>query len=249
MIALKTARELVCMKDAGRISAEALLIAGEHCKPGVSTYEIDRAVHDYIVAQGATPSFLHYNGFPASSCISVNDTVIHGIPNRKTILKEGDIVSVDVGACYHGYHGDNAFTFPVGDISPEATKLLEITQQGLAAAIAVATVGNRIGDVSHAVETVAAPGGYGIVREFVGHGVGKQLHEEPEVPNFGKAGHGVRLVAGMVIAIEPMINQTGAQVKQMPDGWTVKTADGGLSAHFEHTVAITKDGPLVLTKA
>lgn len=249
MIALKTARELVCMKDAGRISAEALLVAGEHCKPGVSTYEIDRAVHDYIVAQGATPSFLHYNGFPASSCISVNDTVIHGIPNRKTILKEGDIVSVDVGACYHGYHGDNAFTFPVGDISPEATKLLEITQQGLAAAIAVATVGNRIGDVSHAVETVAAPGGYGIVREFVGHGVGKQLHEEPEVPNFGKAGHGVRLVAGMVIAIEPMINQTGAQVKQMPDGWTVKTADGGLSAHFEHTVAITKDGPLVLTKA
>ena len=249
MIALKTARELVCMKDAGRISAEALLIAGEHCKPGVSTYEIDRAVHDYIVAQGATPSFLHYNGFPASSCISVNDTVIHGIPNRKTILKEGDIVSVDVGACYHGYHGDNAFTFPVGDISPEATKLLEITQQGLAAAIAVATVGNRIGDVSHAVEAVAAPGGYGIVREFVGHGVGKQLHEEPEVPNFGKAGHGVRLVAGMVIAIEPMINQTSAQVKQMPDGWTVKTADGGLSAHFEHTVAITKDGPLVLTKA
>lgn len=249
MIALKTARELVCMKDAGRISAEALLVAREHCKPGVSTYEIDCAVHDYIVAQGATPSFLHYNGFPASSCISVNDTVIHGIPNRKTILKEGDIVSVDVGACYHGYHGDNAFTFPVGDISPEATKLLEITQQGLAAAIAVATVGNRIGDVSHAVETVAAPGGYGIVREFVGHGVGKQLHEEPEVPNFGKAGHGVRLVAGMVIAIEPMINQTGAQVKQMPDGWTVKTADGGLSAHFEHTVAITKDGPLVLTKA
>ena len=249
MIALKTARELVCMKDAGRISVEALLVAGEHCKPGVSTYEIDRAVHDYIVAQGATPSFLHYNGFPASSCISVNDTVIHGIPSRKTILKEGDIVSVDVGACYHGYHGDNAFTFSVGDISPAATGLLEITQQGLAAAIAAATVGNRIGDVSHAVETVVAPCNYGIVREFVGHGVGKQLHEEPEVPNFGKAGHGVRLVAGMVIAIEPMINQTGAQVKKMPDGWTVKTADGGLSAHFEHTVAITKDGPLVLTKA
>lgn len=249
MIVLKTAKELVCMKDAGKISAEALSVAGEHCKPGVSTYEIDRAVHNYIISQGATPSFLNYNGFPASSCISVNDTVIHGIPSKKIVLKEGDIVSVDVGACYHGYHGDNAYTFSVGNISPQAAALLDITQKGLAAGIEAATVGNRVGDVSHSVEAVVSPEGYGIVREFVGHGVGKHLHEEPEVPNFGKAGHGVRLVAGMVIAIEPMINSGGDKVKSMPDGWTVKTADGGLSAHFEHTVAITKDGPLILTKA
>lgn len=247
MIALKTAKELVCMKDAGRISAEALLVAGEHCKPGISTYEINRAVHDYIVAQGAVPSFLHYNGFPASACISVNDTVIHGIPSHDIILKEGDIVSVDVGALYHGYHGDNAYTFPVGKISEEAKTLLAITQKSLEAGIVSAVVGNRIGDVSHAVEETA--NGYGIVREFVGHGVGQNLHEDPEVPNYGKAGHGPRLVAGMVIAIEPMINQYGGQVESMPDGWTVKTVDGGLSAHFEHTVAITKDGPLILTKA
>lgn len=249
MISLKTARELSYMKDAGKISAEALLVAGEFCKAGVTTYEIDKAVHDYIISQKAVPSFLNYNGFPASACISVNDVVIHGIPSRSTVLKDGDIVSVDVGAYYNGYHGDNAYTFCVGEVSDEAKKLLDVTKKGLYAAVEVAVPGNRIGDVSSAVENTVAPCGYGIVRQFVGHGVGKNLHEDPEVPNFGKAGRGARLMAGMVIAIEPMINQYSEEVDVMPDGWTVKTVDGGLSAHFEHTIAITNDGPLILTKA
>lgn len=249
MISLKTARELSRMKDAGKISAEALLVAGELCKSGVTTYEIDRAVHDYIISQKAVPSFLNYNGFPASACISVNNVVIHGIPSRSTILKDGDIVSIDVGAYYNGYHGDNAYTFCVGEVSDEAKKLLDATQKGLYAAIEAAVPGNRVGDVSSAVENTVAPYGYGIVRQFVGHGIGKNLHEDPEVPNFGKAGRGARLMAGMVIAIEPMINQYSEEVDVMSDGWTVKTVDGGLSAHCEHTVAITNDGPLILTKA
>lgn len=249
MIALKTARELDLMREAGAISAQALLVAGEYCKPGVSTKEIDTKVREFILSKGAKPSFLHYNGFPASACISVNDTVIHGIPSKKEILKEGDVVSVDVGAYYKGYHGDNAYTFAVGQISEQAKQLLEATEQSLYEAIKVAVPGNRIGDVSHAVENYVSKFGYGIVRQYVGHGVGANLHESPDVPNFGKPGHGVRLVPGMVIAIEPMINLKGDAVKAQPDGWTVKTVSGSYSAHFEHTIAITKDGPVILTKA
>lgn len=249
MVALKTARELALMREAGQISAQALEVAGQHCKPGVSTKDIDNAIHKFITSKGATPSFLNYNGFPASACISVNDTVIHGIPSKKIILKEGDIVSVDVGAFYKGYHGDNAYTFPVGEISKEAEQLLRETNQSLYKAIEVAVPGNRIGDIGNAVQQHVSQFDFGIVREFVGHGVGTQLHESPEVPNFGKSGHGVRLVAGMVIAIEPMINVKGDNVNMLSDGWTVKTASGSLSAHFEHTVAITNDGPVILTKA
>lgn len=248
MVALKTARELEFMRQAGQISAQALAVAGEYCKPGISTKEIDTAIHEFILSKGAKPNFLHYNGFPASACISVNDTVIHGIPSKKQVLKEGDIVSVDVGACYNGYHGDNAYTFPVGEISEEASQLLRITRQSLDEAIQAAVPGNRIGDVGYAVECCVLPHGYGIVREFVGHGIGTQMHESPEVPNFGKPGHGVRLLPGMVIAIEPMINGKGDRVKMLSDGWTIKTASGSLSAHFENTVAITKDGPVILTK-
>lgn len=249
MIALKTAKELEQMRAAGRISAEALLVAGEHCEPGVSTKDVDNAVRKYILSQGAKPSFLHYNGFPASACISVNDTVIHGIPSKNEILKEGDVVSVDVGAYYQGFHGDNAYTFRVGQVSEEADQLLRATEQSLYEAIKLAVPGNRIGDLGHAVEQYVSQYGYGVIREYVGHGVGRELHESPEVPNYGKPGHGVRLVPGMVIAIEPMINLKGDRVKVLSDGWTVKTVSGSLSAHFEHTIAITKDVPIILTKA
>lgn len=248
MINLRTQREIVKLQDAAKISAQALLVAGELCKPGVTTWEIDKAVEKFIVSQKAEPSFLNYQGFPASSCISVNDTVIHGIPSRDIVLKSGDIVSVDVGAFYNGYHGDNAYTFKVGEVSEELEKLLETTQNSLYSGISQAIVGNRIGDISSAVEKTVEVCGYGVVREFVGHGVGKNLHEDPEVPNFGMAGKGPRLAAGMVIAIEPMINQGSGDVVRLDDGWTIKTADGSPSAHFEHTVLISKSGPVILTK-
>lgn len=248
MVSLKTVRELEIMREAGQISAQALEVAGSHCKPGVSTKEIDTAVREFILSKGATPSFLNYNGFPASACISVNDTVIHGIPSKKVILKDGDIVSVDIGAYFKGYHGDNAYTFPVGKISDEADQLLRETKNSLFEAIKAAVPGNRVGDIGNAVQTHVSQFDYGIVREYVGHGVGVKLHESPEVPNFGQSNHGVRLVAGMVIAIEPMINIKGDRVNLLTDGWTVKTASGSLSAHFENTVAITKDGPVILTK-
>ena len=248
MINLRTQREIVKLQDAAKISAQALLVAGELCKPGVTTWEIDKAVEKFIVSQKAEPSFLNYQGFPASSCISVNDTVIHGIPSRDIVLKSGDIVSVDVGAFYNGYHGDNAYTFKVGEVSEELEKLLETTQNSLYSGISQAIVGNRIGDISSAVEKTVEVCGYGVVREFVGHGVGKNLHEDPEVPNFGMAGKGPRLAAGMVIAIEPMINQGSGDIVRLDDGWTIKTADGSPSAHFEHTVLISKSGPVILTK-
>ena len=208
--------------------------------------EIDRKIHDFITKSGATPSFLNYMGYPASACISVNDVVIHGIPSDYH-LKEGDIVSIDVGAYYQGFHGDNAYTFIVGDTSEETKSLLKETQVSLMKGIEQAVVGNRIGDISHAVENHVSQFGYGIVRQFVGHGVGKHLHEDPEVPNFGRPGRGPRLVEGMTIAIEPMINLKGDGVKVMPDGWTTKTVSGSVSAHFEHTIAITKNGPVILT--
>ena len=247
MIVLKTTRELSLMKEACRISAGALRVAGEAVKPGVSTWEIDRIAYDYIKRQGAEPNFLHLYGFPATACISVNDEIIHGIPSKTRILREGDIVSIDLGAKIHGYNGDNAATFACGKISDEAQRLMDTTRESLYEAIKMAVPGNKIGDIASTVQRYCEARGYGVVREYTGHGVGKELHEDPSVPNYGTAGRGVRLVPGMTIAIEPMINQGTAAIKQLSDGWTVKTKDGRLSAHFEHTVAITKQGPVILT--
>ena len=248
MIVLKTARELLLMREACRISAGALRVAGEAVRPGISTWEIDRIAYNYIKSQGAEPNFLGLYGFPATACISINDEVIHGIPSKTRILKEGDIVSIDLGAKKNGFNGDNAATFAVGNISEEARKLMDVTRESLYEAIKAAVPGNKIGDIAFAVQSYCESHGYGVVREYTGHGVGKELHEDPSVPNYGKAGRGVRLIPGMTLAIEPMINEGTASVKVMPDGWTVKTRDAKLSAHFEHTVAITADGPVILTK-
>ena len=247
MVILKTKNELQLMQKAGAVTAGALHAGGAAVKPGVTTKEIDKIIHDYIVSHGATPSFLGYAGFPASACISVNDEVIHGIPGNR-VLKEGDIVSIDVGAKLNGYHGDSAYTFTCGNVDPETQKLLDGTRKSLENAIAKAVVGNRLGDISYAVQSTVEPMGLSVVREYVGHGVGRDLHEAPEVPNYGTAGRGIRLAAGMVLAIEPMINAGTWAVKVLDDGWTVKTRDGKMSAHFEHTVAITQNGPLILTK-
>ena len=248
MIVLKSSRELELMKEACQISAEALLVAGEAVKPGVSTKEIDEIAYKFIKKHGATPNFLNYGGFPATACISINDEVIHGIPSHKRRIAEGDIVSVDVGAYYNGFHGDTCATFGVGKISDEAQALLDVTQESLYEGIKAAQVGARLGDVSHAVEEYCASRGYGIVRNYCGHGIGRDLHESPEVPNYGKPGHGPRLVAGMTFCIEPMINAKGDGVRVLRDGWTVITASGSLSAHFEHAIAITPDGPVILTQ-
>ena len=248
MIVLKTNHELALMKEACRISAGALRVAGEAVKPGVSTWEIDQIAYEYIKSQGAEPNFLHLYGFPATACISINDEIIHGIPSKERILKEGDIVSIDLGAKVHGYNGDNAATFACGKISGQAQRLMDTTKESLYKAIEMAVPGNKIGDIAWAVQDYCEQRGYGVVREYTGHGVGRELHEDPSVPNYGKAGRGVRLLPGMTLAIEPMINEGTAAIRQMPDGWTVKTADHKLSAHFEHTVAITNDGPVILTK-
>ncbi len=247
MIQLKNSAQIEQMKRAGRITGEALLVAEEHVRPGVSTWELDRAIHQYIVKCGATPSFLGYSGFPGSACISVNDEVIHGIPTKKRILEEGDIVKVDVGAFIGGFHGDSARTFPVGSVSENARRLIEATKESFYRGLSQTLVGYRIGDIGAAVDACARQYGYSVVRRYVGHGVGHELHEAPEVPNFGTPGRGARLYAGMVIAIEPMVNEGVCEVREMADGWTVKTADGKLSAHYEHTVAILDDGPLLLT--
>ena len=248
MIVLKTARELKMMREAGRISAKALQLVGEAVEPGVSTYDLDKVAYDYIKSQGATPGFLNYSGFPASACISINNEVIHGIPSKRRLVHAGDIVSVDLGAVFEGYNGDNAATFAAGDVSPEAERLMAVTEESLYEGIKMAQVGGRIGDIGAAIQGYVQARGYSVVRQFVGHGVGASLHEAPEVPNYGHSGHGVRLMAGMTLAIEPMINQKGPEVITRPDGWTVVTADGGLSAHFEHSVAITGDGPVILTR-
>ena len=242
MVTLKNASEIRVMSDACRISAQALKVAGEYMHPGVSTKEIDEAIRKYIVSTGAKPNFLGYGGFPASACISINDEVIHGIPSKKRILHDGDIVSVDVGAFYNGFNGDNAYTFAVGEISDEAKALLRVTEECLYKGIEAAKPGNRIGDIGHAVQSHAESFGYGVVRKFVGHGVGRKLHEDPEVPNFGTAGRGV-------LAIEPMINLVGEDVRVLSDGWTTVTASGSIAAHFEHTVVITNDGAKILTRA
>lgn len=247
MIVLKTAKELKLMRAAGRISQRALRLAGEAVEPGVTTKEIDTIVRKYIEGQGATPSFLGYGGFPASACISVNNVVIHGIPSEKRVLRQGDIVSIDIGACYNGFHGDNAWTFACGDISEDAQRLLKTTEEALFEGINAAVAGARIGDIGYAVQKYVELRSYSVVRDFVGHGVGAKLHEDPSVPNYGVPGKGALLRPGMAIAIEPMVNMGSHKVKVLKDKWTTVTVDGKLSAHFEHTLAITPDGPVILT--
>ncbi|WP_394960442.1 type I methionyl aminopeptidase [Candidatus Allofournierella merdavium] len=249
MIQLKNAKELAAMRKACEISAQALRRGGEAIEAGITTAEIDKIIYEYIKRQGARPNFKGLYGFPGTACISVNDEVIHGIPSHAKVIRPGDIVSIDTGAAWGGFNGDNACTFGCGKLDLEAQRLLDVTRESLHRGIAAAVFGARVGDISNAVQTYVEENGFSVVRSFVGHGVGKELHEDPEVPNFGHAGRGPRLVAGMTLAIEPMVNQKHYSVVTQADGWTVKTADGGLSAHFEHTVAITAAGPEVLTKA
>ena len=246
MITLKSPHEIELMRRAGKITAAARALAGEMVKPGVTTREIDRAVEQFIRKNGAVPSFLNYHGYPGSACISVNDEVIHGIPGNR-VLKEGDIVSVDVGAYIGGFHGDCAATFACGEISPEAQRLIDVTRESFFRGIACAREGKRLFDISAAVQEYVEANGFTVVREFVGHGIGRQLHESPEVPNYGTAGRGPRLLRGMTLAIEPMVNAGAASIRQLNDGWTVKTLDGKLSAHYENTVLITDGEPEILT--
>ena len=248
MIVLKTRREIELMREAGRISAAALKVAGEAVEPGVSTAEIDRIAYNYIKSQGAEPNFLHYNGFPATACISVNNEVIHGIPDKKHILREGDIVSIDLGAVYNGFHGDNAYTFRCGKVSEAAERLCRTTEEALYLGLKQAVAGNRLGDIGSAICEYCVGKGYGVVRDYTGHGVGTHLHEDPSIPNYGKPGKGARLLPGMTIAIEPMINEGTDDVKVLRNEWTVVTADGKLSAHYEHTVAVTEGECIILTR-
>ena len=246
MITLKSQQEIELMRRAGKITAAARALAGEMVRPGVTTHEIDSAVEQFIRKQGAVPSFLHYNGYPASVCISVNDEVIHGIPGPRK-LEEGDIVSIDVGAFLDGYHGDCAATYPCGQVSEEASKLIQVTQQSFWEGIKNARRGCRVSDIGHAVQVYVESFGFSVVRDFVGHGVGTKLHEAPEVRNFGPAGHGPRLQPGMTIAVEPMVCAGGWQVENREGSWTTVTKDGSLAAHYENTILITEDGPEILT--
>ena len=247
MIQLKNSAQISAMIEAGRITGEALLVAREHVREGVSTKELDTVIRNYIEKCGAKPSFLGYAGFPASACISINDEVIHGIPSKKRILREGDIVKIDVGAFYKGFHGDSARTIAVGSVSDEAKKLIEVTRDSFFAGVAAVRTGNRIGDVGSAIQGCVEGAGFSVVRRYIGHGVGHELHESPDVPNFGTQGRGVRLCAGMTLAIEPMVNTGSEEVYELPDGWTVKTRDGSLSAHYENTIALTSEGVIVTT--
>lgn len=249
MIVLKTGRELKVMREACRISAGALKLVGSAVEPGVTTSELDRLAEDYIRSEGAVPNFKNYNGYPATACISINNEVIHGIPSKSRKIVAGDIVSVDLGAMFEGYHGDNAATFACGDITLEAKRLMDATRESLYEGINAARAGGRIGDISSAVQQYVEARGFSVVRQFVGHGIGTKLHEAPEVPNFGTAGRGVRLLPGMTLAIEPMVNIGKPDVRVLSDGWTVLTSDGSLSAHFEHTIVITPDGPQIMTIA
>jgi methionyl aminopeptidase len=247
MIQLKNAAQIKAMREAGRITGEALLVAREHVREGVSTYELDQVIRHYIEKSGAKPSFLGLYGFPGSACISVNDEVIHGIPSKKKILHEGDIVKVDLGACYKGYHGDSARTIPVGKVSDEAAKLIEVTRDSFFAGVGQLKAGNRLGDVGSAIDTLVKENGFSTVRKYIGHGIGREVHEAPDVPNYGTPGRGVRICSGMVLAIEPMVNAGTFEVRELADGWTVVTADRKLSAHYENTVALTDEGVLNLT--
>ena len=246
MITLKSSHEIDLMRRSGKITAAARALAGEMVKPGVTTQEINDAVERFIRKQGAVPSFLHYNGYPASVCISVNDEIIHGIPGKR-VLREGDIVSVDVGAYIGGFHGDCAATFPCGRISPEAQRLIDVTRQSFFEGIRFAREGQRLQDVSSAIQSYVEENGFSVVREYVGHGVGAKMHESPEIPNYGRPGHGPRLLRGMTLAIEPMVNAGAAAIQQLSDGWTVKTADGKWAAHYENTILITDGAPEILT--
>ena len=247
MIQLKNSNQISAMIEAGRITGEALLVAREHVREGVSTKELDDLIRAHIEKCGAKPSFLGYCGFPGSACISVNDEVIHGIPSKKKILREGDIVKIDVGAFYKGFHGDSARTIPVGNVSEEAQKLIETTRNSFFCGAEAVKIGNRIGDVGHAIQSCVEKQGFSVVKRYIGHGIGRELHESPDVPNYGTQGRGTRLCAGMTIAIEPMVNIGAEEVYEMPDGWTVKTRDGSLSAHYENTLALTSEGVIITT--
>ena len=247
MIIVKNSEQLALMRKAGRITAEALLVARDMIRPGISTKEIDTKIRSFIEKCDAVPSFLGYGGFPGSACISINEQVIHGIPSDRVILREGDIVKIDVGARYRGYNGDSARTYPVGKVSDEALRLISVTERSFYEAMKYAKAGCRVGDIGFAVENFVISNGFSVVRDYVGHGVGAQLHEEPEIPNFGRAGRGARLYAGMTLAVEPMVNAGSPDVRVKNDGWTVVTKDGKLSAHYENSIAITESDPIVLT--
>jgi methionyl aminopeptidase len=249
MIILKSAQEIELIAKASRVVALTIAFLRERVKPGVTTADLDRLAEEFILREGARPAFKGYRGFPATLCTSVNEEVVHGIPSPKKRLKEGDIIGIDVGAIVEGYYGDAAVTLPVGRVSDEAARLMEVTEAALAAGLAQVKVGNRLSDISHAVQTVAEAEGYSVVTDFVGHGIGRNLHEDPQVPNFGKPGEGPRLKEGLVLAIEPMVNLGKHEVEVLSDRWTVVTRDKSLSAHFEHTIALTSDGPKVLTRA
>lgn len=247
MISLKSEKEIEIMRRANQIVAEAREILKEMVKPGVTTYDLDRKADEYYKSKGAKSAFKGYKGFPASICVSINDEVVHGIPNKKRVLKEGDIVGLDMGTVFEGYYGDSAMTFAVGTVSEEALRLMKITEESLHLGIKEARPGARLYDIGAAVQEHAESAGFSVVREFVGHGIGQRLHEEPNVPNYGTRGRGMVLQAGMVLAIEPMINVGSPEVKIKEDGWTAVTKDGKLSAHFEHSIAITEKGPVILS--
>ncbi len=247
MITIKSKSEIEKMRAAGKITGDALRLIEGHIKPGVSTAELDKIAYDFIKKQGAAPSFLHYNGFPGSICASPNSWVVHGIPSKNIVLKEGDIISIDMGACKDGYHGDAARTFAVGRISDEAKRIIDVTRQSFFEGIKYAVHGGKIGDVSAAIQEYVEKNGYSVVRDLVGHGIGKNLHEDPSVPNFGRRGKGVKLAAGMTIAVEPMVNEGEYDVVVLDDDWTVETEDGSLSAHYENTILITHGECEILT--
>ena len=248
MVVLKTSAEIDAMKEAGRLSAKALRIVGEAIRPGISTLELDALAEEVIRAEGGIPAFKGYGGFPGTICASVNEEVVHGIPSAKKILRAGDIISIDTGAIVEGWVGDNAYTFPVGKITPENEHLLAVTEQSMWAGIDAARPGNHLGDIGFAIQSIAERAGYSVVREYTGHGIGREMHEDPSVFNFGRKHTGLELCVGMVLAIEPMVNRGKRKVRTMSDGWLVCTRDGKPSAHFEKTVAITADGPVVLTQ-
>jgi len=247
MISIKSNREIDLMKKAGHIVALAHQEVAKHIKPGVSTYELDQIVEQVIRANGATPSFKGYGGFPGSACTSINEQVVHGIPSKDVILKDGDMIAVDIGANYKGYHGDSAWSYTCGTVSDDILQLMNVTKEALFKGLAQAVAGNRISDISHAVQQHAEQYGYGVVREFVGHGVGKQLHEDPQIPNFGLPHKGPKLRAGMTLAIEPMINMGRKEVKVLEDNWTAVTIDKKPSAHYEHSILVTEGEPVILT--
>lgn len=247
MIVLKSEQELAAMRRAGQVVAQAHQLVKENLRPGITTKMLDQIVEEFILSQNAVPAFKGYNGYPATICASVNEVVVHGIPNDLP-LEEGWILSVDIGAFVDGFCGDSAWTYPIGEIDAEAQRLLTVTEESLYKGIEQAVIGNRLSDISHQIQTVVESNGFSVVRDFVGHGIGRKMHESPQIPNFGEPGRGPRLKAGMTLAIEPMVNMGSYHVRILPDNWTTVTVDGGWSAHFEHTIAITADGPEILTK-